>query len=67
MWEVSAMRGKSAYDKALDKRFGSGFSDLLKKDAVCPKCYTIDAERNDCPKCGETIFVCVNANCGEWF
>ena len=47
------MNEKTAYEKALDERFGEGFSDELRKTETCEKC---GAKMIMCPRCGE--FIC---------
>lgn len=60
------MSKKTAYEKALDEKYGAGFSDMLKKDRTCPDCKTDeDVETGDCPHCASTVNFC--ENCERFF
>ena len=57
---------KTPYEKALDERYGEGFSDMLKKDKTCPKCSSLEnVTEGDCPECHNSIRFCMD--CEEFF
>ena len=55
----SEMGKKTAYERELDKRYGKGFSDILKKQDVCPKCKSNKFQvEGSCPECASSIHFC---------
>lgn len=60
--ERKAQEQLTPWEKALNERFGEGFTEMARKDKNCPKCGT-DSIMIDCPHCNNSIFYC--SDCEE--